>query len=285
MNNIWRKEEDNFLFKYYKTYGIKLCSQELRRTEKAILHRAEKLGITSQRKTEQQWNLILTKNQLYEDYIVNSLTINEIRNKYKCSIERIQRKLKEYNLYIPNTNNKYLNKINELDIKFLEDYKGYRHTTKFQCHCGKIFQSSVCTLLKNKKPSCGCLSSRVYGENHTHWTGYGEISGHMWSNIRNSAKQRDLEFHINIIYTWNLFLQQNRKCVFTGLELKFKKHYKDDTTASLDRIDSSKGYIEGNVQWIHKDVNKMKQDFSDEYFIYICNLISNKRGKIYEKLF
>mgnify|MGYP007044016634 CR=1 FL=1 len=50
-------------------------------------------------------------------------------------------------------------------------------------------------------------------------------------------------------------------------------------TASLDRIDSSKGYIEGNVQWVHKDINWMKQDFNEEYFIFLCSEITKNKGK------
>jgi hypothetical protein len=33
-------------------------------------------------------------------------------------------------------------------------------------------------------------------------------------------------------------------------------------TARLDMIDPAKGYVEGNVQWIHKDIQAMKGDFS-----------------------
>lgn len=43
---------------------------------------------------------------------------------------------------------------------------------------------------------------------------------------------------------------------------------------SLDRIDSNKGYVEGNVQWVHKDVNMMKQSYSNERFIGICCMIA-----------
>ena len=45
-------------------------------------------------------------------------------------------------------------------------------------------------------------------------------------------------------------------------------------TASLDRIDSSKGYVPGNIQWVHKDVNWMKGSFTQEYFVNICKKIS-----------
>lgn len=33
--------------------------------------------------------------------------------------------------------------------------------------------------------------------------------------------------------------------------------------------------IKGNVQWLHKDVNKMKWNFEQSYFIDICNRISD----------
>lgn len=45
-------------------------------------------------------------------------------------------------------------------------------------------------------------------------------------------------------------------------------------TASLDRIDSSKGYVLGNIQWVHKDINKMKLDYDQDYFIDICRRIA-----------
>ena len=46
-------------------------------------------------------------------------------------------------------------------------------------------------------------------------------------------------------------------------------------TASLDRIDPTKGYIEGNIQWVHKDVNRMKMDFTETRFLELVNLIAN----------
>ena len=44
-------------------------------------------------------------------------------------------------------------------------------------------------------------------------------------------------------------------------------------TASLDRIDSSKGYTKNNVQWLHKDINIMKRDFPEEKFLFLCKQI------------
>jgi len=43
---------------------------------------------------------------------------------------------------------------------------------------------------------------------------------------------------------------------------------------SIDRIDNSKGYIEGNVQWVHKLANLMKNKFTDEEYIEMCEKVA-----------
>lgn len=47
-------------------------------------------------------------------------------------------------------------------------------------------------------------------------------------------------------------------------------------TASLDRIDSTKGYTLDNIQWVHKHINVMKMDLDQEYFIKLCKLVTKK---------
>jgi len=44
-------------------------------------------------------------------------------------------------------------------------------------------------------------------------------------------------------------------------------------TASLDRIDSSIGYIKSNIQWVHKRVNLIKSDMDQKDLLYWCSLI------------
>ena len=45
--------------------------------------------------------------------------------------------------------------------------------------------------------------------------------------------------------------------------------------ASLDRIDSKKGYTEDNVQWVHKYVQRMKNAFSEKRFLEVVKIIHN----------
>lgn len=147
------------------------------------------------------------------------------------------------------------------------------------CDCGKHCTVNGCSLRKGATISCGC-SQLICGSQNKSFRGFGEISLTRYNSIKYAAKtrwgkKRDIEFNVSIEYLWELFLKQSRKCTLTGLELKFpSKSESTDGTASLDRIDSTKGYIKGNVQWIHKDVNIMKQFYSQERFIDMCRLIT-----------
>ena len=39
---------------------------------------------------------------------------------------------------------------------------------------------------------------------------------------------------------------------------------------------ATEGYIKGNVQWVHKDINYMKSNFEQPYFIDVCKMIAKK---------
>jgi len=47
-------------------------------------------------------------------------------------------------------------------------------------------------------------------------------------------------------------------------------------TASIDRKNSDLGYTKENIQWVHKDVNYMKMNLSEKYFIKLCKLIARR---------
>ena len=46
------------------------------------------------------------------------------------------------------------------------------------------------------------------------------------------------------------------------------------STASLDRIDNSKGYHIDNVRWVLKDINMIRGSYDSEYFVKLCNLVA-----------
>lgn len=150
--------------------------------------------------------------------------------------------------------------------------RGYRKVFQCQCDCGEIKEIYAYNLKANKSKSCGCWAfDRTY-------TGYEEISGTYWSRIKSEAKRRNLKFEISIEEMWNLFLKQNRKCKLSGQQIKFapttKQFWKKETTASIDRIDSSKGYTIDNVQWVHKDINRMKWNLPEDEFKKLCKMVT-----------
>ncbi len=140
-----------------------------------------------------------------------------------------------------------------------------------ECECGISKPVRSTELLRGDTKSCGCL------KNIGPFKGYGEIPKSVYTSIKNwSAASRGIEFNVTIEYLWELFLLQERKCVYTGQQLKFGKSKNDSSkTASLDRIDSSKGYVKGNVVWCDKKVNKLKMDLKLESFFNICKIVSD----------
>ena len=145
-----------------------------------------------------------------------------------------------------------------------------------KCRCGNLHKTDAYNVIHGKSTSCGCNRKKKGAEHKGKWKGCGEISGRYWNALRHGSKSRDLSFEITIEQAWELFLKQDGKCALTGLPLTFARGYFEweKNTASLDRKDCSKGYSISNVHWVHKDVNKMRMDFTIERFREICRLVT-----------
>jgi hypothetical protein len=155
---------------------------------------------------------------------------------------------------------------------------------KCKCDCGKEKSIRGSNIRSGMTVSCGCYRSELVGlklgNKHHCWKGCGEIPMGYYLQLKKGALERNLTFNISIADIWKLFLSQQRKCALSSLPIIFQsKQRAFDGTASLDRIDSSKGYIEGNLQWVHKDVNFMKRNFEQSYFIELCKNIVEKNSQ------
>ena len=94
----------------------------------------------------------------------------------------------------------------------------------------------------------------------------------IWVNVLRSALgiksgRKRLEIDVDRKYIEKLFFKQKELCALSGVKIFL------GINASLDRINSSKGYIKDNLQWIHKDLNQMKGSLDSLYFLEICNNI------------
>lgn len=88
------------------------------------------------------------------------------------------------------------------------------------------------------------------------------------------AVQRDLEFLVSIEYLQTLLESQEFRCALSGVPISIGPAVGSAKTASVDRIDSSKGYIVGNVQWVHKNINNSKWHFNQDSFLRMCAVIT-----------
>jgi hypothetical protein len=121
---------------------------------------------------------------------------------------------------------------------------------------------------------------RKRGSESPNWRGTGKISSLLWNGIKGTALKRGWKFEITILDAWNQFQKQQGLCALTGIPLDlstFEGHL-SERTASLDRIDSQRGYEPGNIQWVYKSINLMKNNFLEADFIYWCRLVANHMG-------
>lgn len=155
----------------------------------------------------------------------------------------------------------------------------------YECDCGKIgFRETkwiTCMMGKNSS-SCGCKQKEIKGKNSLVYQGYEDISSTYFTSIKLSAKQRHLKFEITIVDVWDQYIKQNKKCSLSGQEIKFySSHTTDKTiqTASIDRINSDIGYLKDNIQILHKDINMLKNKYSNRFIIYLAKCITKYRCK------
>jgi hypothetical protein len=121
------------------------------------------------------------------------------------------------------------------------------------------------------------LSKSMKGKRSCHWKGTENISHSYFTSVKSGAKAREIEFKLRINDLEYLWRKQKGICAISKLPIMFSEKITayGESTASLDRIDSSKGYTKDNIQWVHKNVNRMKWDLSQEQLITLCKAIAN----------
>jgi len=142
-------------------------------------------------------------------------------------------------------------------------------SVKVKCECGTESFVACLRLLKGESTGCPC---KLGGNKNFHWKGTKNISGRYLNTIKKSAKKRNKQWDVSDEYLQLLLEKQDFKCALSGYPIEFS-HKSIRHTASLDRIDNNKGYVIGNVQWVHKNINIMKHIFSNNEFIQLCKVV------------
>lgn len=131
--------------------------------------------------------------------------------------------------------------------------------------CSNIKRSKI---RKNRKTNGLCSYARcnnVYLPN-------GSVCYEHWFSNKASDHLNNKELYINLI---NIYEKQNRKCVYTGVDLIPSDNMHLDHIIS--RYDSPELINDiNNLQWVHKDINLMKTRFSHKEFIMMCKFIAKR---------
>lgn len=147
------------------------------------------------------------------------------------------------------------------------------------CECGSNYRVRASLLRARRTLECGkChrLKNLETNASTRFNKGCGSMGGTFWSKVRSHAHERGIEFLVQKEDAYALYEKQGGRCALSGVEIKFSESYTDSSkgTASLDRIDNSKCYTLDNIQWVHKEINFMKNKMTDERFIELCKEVA-----------
>lgn len=152
-----------------------------------------------------------------------------------------------------------------------------------RCDCGKEYIRNVNQIVSNRSKSCGCKRYNCIEnkEKLLFPVSTFEEFEPVYTKLKCRARFSGRKFTVSAKYLWDLYLKQNKKCSLTGQLINI---YRTNVTkklnkASLDRIDSSLDYIEGNVQWVEVRINKMKSNMTEFEFIDRCRLVYENKVK------
>lgn len=148
-----------------------------------------------------------------------------------------------------------------------------------RCNCGYEKAQVASQVIKGRTKSCTkCSLDKVRERNSLLYSATEATENHWKRRISSHSKDCDRrQVFITREYANSIFKKQGGLCSLTGLPIKFPTFRNDRTaTASLDRIDPSKPYEKGNIQWVHKFANIMKMDLTQKEFLAVCSLVAQK---------
>ena len=143
----------------------------------------------------------------------------------------------------------------------------------------RVSCSRSCTAtMRNKEFSKGNISF-LKGYERNRQDEYSSFKYYLGKTRAQGRILRYGESNLTLEYLQKLWSQQNGICPYTKYEMILPKNtneyskYHSPKKASLDRIDSTKGYVIGNVEFVCLLVNLAKNGFSkDEIMLFFQNL-------------
>jgi hypothetical protein len=153
-------------------------------------------------------------------------------------------------------------------VRLKKGKKNFYYHYLVKCECGAEAPVDCNHLTIGVSTRCyECSMKHTDGSGNPNWKGHGLVSGSRFYRAKFGAEQRNIPFEIDIQIMNEVLEESNFICALSGIRL-------DKNSWSLDRIDSSAGYTRDNIQYVHKDINRMKNKYSQEYFIKMCKRVA-----------
>lgn len=87
-------------------------------------------------------------------------------------------------------------------------------------------------------------------------------SKEIYRKLKQSAKKRNIEFTITVSDINDLSFPIT--CPVLGIPLRWHREMAQDDSYSVDRVDTTKGYIPGNLEVISLKANRAKNNLTEE---------------------
>jgi hypothetical protein len=100
--------------------------------------------------------------------------------------------------------------------------------------------------------------------------------------LRYHRVKAGIPWRIDADFLVSLYHKQNGLCALTGMTMTHQRNRlakRSLTNISIDRKDSTKGYVPSNIQLVCSAVNLMKGTMSDEQFVTMCKLVVEHHRK------
>ena len=154
-----------------------------------------------------------------------------------------------------------------------------------KCKCGTILETkapqckecarSYMNTRRANAIECGVSKQDVYNYK---WR-VNNPEKYLLHTAKSRSKKIGLEFNIDVL---DIIIPE--KCPILDIPLFIRQGYKgsekNPNNPSLDRIDSSKGYVKGNVQVISWRANDLKKDGTVEEFNKLVEFLNGKKGRV-----
>ena len=149
----------------------------------------------------------------------------------------------------------------------------------------RFFCNNSCACIKRNEENSPIENYKNFGGKIGKGVPNDEYSPFRWYVLRGEyrCKKRNYDCNLTVEYLKQLWDSQNGTCPFTGWKIVLPKNttkpWKNQSpnNASIDRIDNSKGYIEGNVRFIAYMANIARQCFVDEQLIEFCKAVAENQ--------